>query len=436
MFTTNIDISNNLIKEANKALEEREYYKAKLFCEEASRFNPQNPISYLIQILIEYKVTEIEELKNCNFDFNSEYYRRLRLYADEELNNELDKHLSKMESFVDYKNNSIDDDEPGNIERDKLDNNEFDNTNSEIYESGNIEEENINNNNTSNSYSSRKIENNPDDVKKIGFSGDIVARKETENRVDECAIDTISKIDDTDKEQSNSTSIKNEYDNKKEETFDNEYTEKDEDDYKSQVLYEANREKKRINWLNLLNRFFDYLFDITPPKTIKTKINTPMGKKYLADANRFTSNSFALTILFLIPVIFYIVFLPLVLLANNERISTIISLFTTIFLIIRLVKTKNFNFMLYYKQENINNYSSFHYFINGIIKMLMAVIFYLLTISAYWYASYLSLEKPSLLIFSLLLGILGQKFIYYFYKNNYYSVLNYSYCFKRLFNKS
>ena len=86
MFTTNIDISNNLIKEANKALEEREYYKAKLFCEEASRFNPQNPISYLIQILIEYKVTEIEELKNCNFDFNSEYYRRLRLYADEELN--------------------------------------------------------------------------------------------------------------------------------------------------------------------------------------------------------------------------------------------------------------------------------------------------------------------------------------------------------------
>ena len=82
-----------LIIKANNQLEAHNFEEADRICKKAIKLDYNNPNIYLIQLLAEYKVTEIEDLENCDIDFNSDNYRKVRYYADQELNNELDKYL-------------------------------------------------------------------------------------------------------------------------------------------------------------------------------------------------------------------------------------------------------------------------------------------------------------------------------------------------------
>ena len=82
-----------LIIEANNQLEAHNFEEADRICKKAIKLDYNNPNIYLIQLLAEYKITEIEDLENCDIDFNSNNYKKVRYYADQELNNELDKYL-------------------------------------------------------------------------------------------------------------------------------------------------------------------------------------------------------------------------------------------------------------------------------------------------------------------------------------------------------
>ncbi len=97
-----------LIIEANNQLEAHNFEEADRICKKAIKLDYNNPNIYLIQLLAEYKVTEIEDLENCDIDFNSDIYKKVRYYADQELNNELDKYLIKKYAYKSEskKNNS------------------------------------------------------------------------------------------------------------------------------------------------------------------------------------------------------------------------------------------------------------------------------------------------------------------------------------------
>lgn len=82
-----------LIIEANSELEAHNFDKSKEICNQALELDSDDPNIYLILLLAEYKVTEIEDLKNCKFDYESEIYKNVRRCADRELNYELDKYL-------------------------------------------------------------------------------------------------------------------------------------------------------------------------------------------------------------------------------------------------------------------------------------------------------------------------------------------------------
>ena len=84
-----------LIIEANKELEAHNFLRANEICEEAAELDYSNPNIYLIQLLARYEVTEIEDLQNCNVNIYSNYYKKVRLYAGKELNDELDKYIPK-----------------------------------------------------------------------------------------------------------------------------------------------------------------------------------------------------------------------------------------------------------------------------------------------------------------------------------------------------
>ncbi len=87
-----------LIIEANDALEKHDYEITFQKCAQALIMDYDNPNIHLLLLLAEYKVTEIEDLKNCNVDFNSEKYKNVRRFANKELNDELNKYLSDKSS--------------------------------------------------------------------------------------------------------------------------------------------------------------------------------------------------------------------------------------------------------------------------------------------------------------------------------------------------
>lgn len=98
----------SIIDKANKALEEHDFENAKKICEEGLMLDCENPNLYLIQLLADYKVTEIAHLKDCEIDFYSDNYKNLRFFADEELSKELDSCLfpekasSSSKTFFDF----------------------------------------------------------------------------------------------------------------------------------------------------------------------------------------------------------------------------------------------------------------------------------------------------------------------------------------------
>ncbi len=84
-----------LIIEANNELEAHNFLRANEICEEAASLDYSNPNIYMIQLLARYEVTEIEDLQNCDVNIYSNYYKKVRLYAGKELNDELDKYIPK-----------------------------------------------------------------------------------------------------------------------------------------------------------------------------------------------------------------------------------------------------------------------------------------------------------------------------------------------------
>ena len=83
-----------LILLANKELEAHNFKKSKSICNKALQIDSSNPNIYLILLLAQYQVTEIEDLQKCEIDYESELYKSLRKYAGNELNAELNKYLS------------------------------------------------------------------------------------------------------------------------------------------------------------------------------------------------------------------------------------------------------------------------------------------------------------------------------------------------------
>ena len=84
----------DLILLSNSELEIHNFEKSIELCRDALKIDPEDPNIYLILLLAKYQVTEIEDLEDCKVDYESELYKNLRKYADKELNDELNKHLS------------------------------------------------------------------------------------------------------------------------------------------------------------------------------------------------------------------------------------------------------------------------------------------------------------------------------------------------------
>ena len=81
MNNTNTAQVKFLINKANAELEAHNYSKSKKTCYQALELDSDNPNIYLILLLAKYEVTEIEDLKNCNIDYESETYKNVRRYA-------------------------------------------------------------------------------------------------------------------------------------------------------------------------------------------------------------------------------------------------------------------------------------------------------------------------------------------------------------------
>ena len=163
-------VVKDLITEANKALEAHEFFKADLFCDEALRLNEENFLPYLIKVLAQNKVTEIEDLKNCDFDFNSDSFIKFRFYANKQLNEELDSHLWKLKGFVNYRYHKNGGEQLGNVVDDSSNEKVSNESYSGYDESGNVEAED---------YSQ---ENKIRELKKIEFDGAISRIEENDNK--------------------------------------------------------------------------------------------------------------------------------------------------------------------------------------------------------------------------------------------------------------
>ena len=96
-----------LIIEANNELEAHNFLRANEICEEAASLDYSNPNIYMIQLLARYEVTEIVDLQNCDVNIYSNYYKKVRLYAGKELNDELDKYIPQNVSLYPESNNVI-----------------------------------------------------------------------------------------------------------------------------------------------------------------------------------------------------------------------------------------------------------------------------------------------------------------------------------------
>ena len=92
-----------LLNKANAELEAHKFDKSKKICYQALKLDSDNPNIYLILLLAEYEVTEIEDLQNCKIDYDSEIYKNVRRYAGQDLHDELNKFLSDKDN---YKNNT------------------------------------------------------------------------------------------------------------------------------------------------------------------------------------------------------------------------------------------------------------------------------------------------------------------------------------------
>lgn len=92
-----------LINKANVELEAHNFSKSKNTCYKALELDSDNPNIYLILLLAQYKVTEIEDLKNCNIDYESETYKNVRRCAAQDLHDELNKYLSDREKYENIK---------------------------------------------------------------------------------------------------------------------------------------------------------------------------------------------------------------------------------------------------------------------------------------------------------------------------------------------
>jgi hypothetical protein len=88
-----------LINKANIELEAHKYKKSKKTCYQALKLDSENPVIYLILLLAQNKVTEIEDLKNCEIDYESKSYKYLRRYAGKDLHEKLNKYLSDKEKY-------------------------------------------------------------------------------------------------------------------------------------------------------------------------------------------------------------------------------------------------------------------------------------------------------------------------------------------------
>ena len=105
MKNTNTAQVKFLINKANAELEAHNYSKSKKTCYQALELDSDNPNIYLILLLAQYEVTEIEDLKNCNIDYESETYKNVRHYAAQDLHDELNKYLSDREKYENIKSN-------------------------------------------------------------------------------------------------------------------------------------------------------------------------------------------------------------------------------------------------------------------------------------------------------------------------------------------
>lgn len=88
----------SLLDKANSALESKEFQKAIDICSKAIELEPKNSMCYLIQFLAEHKVTDIDQLENKKVNFDSVYYKNLKLYTNKKLFNELEAYLKKSNS--------------------------------------------------------------------------------------------------------------------------------------------------------------------------------------------------------------------------------------------------------------------------------------------------------------------------------------------------
>ena len=88
----------SLLGKANSALESKEFQKAIDICSKAIELEPKNSMCYLIQFLAEHKVTDIDQLENKKVNFDSVYYKNLKLYTNKKLFNELEAYLKKSNS--------------------------------------------------------------------------------------------------------------------------------------------------------------------------------------------------------------------------------------------------------------------------------------------------------------------------------------------------
>ena len=84
----------HLIVLANKLLEAHNFKEAKKMCYEALKMDYEDPNIYLILLLANYEVTEIEHLQKCDIDYDSNLYKNVRQYADKELNDESNKYIT------------------------------------------------------------------------------------------------------------------------------------------------------------------------------------------------------------------------------------------------------------------------------------------------------------------------------------------------------
>ena len=163
-------------------------------------------------------------------------------------------------------------------------------------------------------------------------------------------------------------------------------------------------------------------------------MNTSEGQIAVKEGESFASTCTVFSFFILLP-LFLLNILLIMSFFLNKWWGTCIGLLTGILFLIRLARIYKLNLMLYIRQKNINKYTGFQYFTRIIVNIIMFFLYGALIYLSYGYVAYILMEEenhPYALI-ALFLGILGQKFVYYFYRNNFNFNINLSGFFGRLF---